>query len=212
MLTSMFAEAPVIEPLQPAQSYPDMTLDMSAFTSGAAFRMGPARDLYIAKYGYVLLTAECAEALGAILRGKRVLDAGCGVGFVAKNLSDRGIDVTAVDLHYPGIYPMPGQDGPWKVDQIGPAEDQLPGEYDAVLLCWPPHKNRFAKDVAERMRPGQLLIYCGEGSGGCCANRGFFRLIEGEAWEFLWDETDQLNEFHLSFLGIRDHWRVMRRR
>jgi hypothetical protein len=198
----------VIEPLQPAASYPD-TRGIKGLMS--SFGFGPARDRYNADYGFVLLTKECVDALATFLRGKKVIDVGSGTGFLAHCLKNQGVDVTALDL------PTLGTDGHhywfrqiWTLDIADDFRNHLPGPYDVVILAWPNMGSSFANDVAQAMRPGQILIYEGE-NGGCTADDDFFNYTRGICWEPMEAETRSLNEHHRQFKGPHDRWYVLQK-
>lgn len=208
----LFGDAPEIAPLQPAVSYPHVVVDLDMIASGELQRWHRARDLYVARYGYVLLSAECADRLTTLLRGHNVLDAGSGLGYLAHTLTGRGVAVTALERDWPGAPWIAGHDKPWQLDQMSRAEDALPGTFDAVLLCWPDRSSNLAHAVASRMRPGQMLVYCGETEGGCCASGAFFRFIRGGQWELLEAATSEINASHAQFMSMHDEWLVVRRR
>jgi SAM-dependent methyltransferase len=69
--------------------YPEAVVDLVAKVEH--------RHFWFAARNQVILTAM-RRALGP-LRGKRVLDVGCGTGFVAAALENAGMDVWGVDMH-----------------------------------------------------------------------------------------------------------------
>ena len=193
-----------ILPLQAAAAYPKRAL--VAFDESMLFSLG--RERYIANYGYVLLSAECLEALVQMLRGHKVLDAGSGGGYLSHCLGAAGVDVTAVELHPPET--VPTEQDPrrlWQVDIAGCARQHVSAKYDVVIVSWPGHQQPFAFDIATALAPGQVLVYQGEGSGGCTANPDFFELVAD--WPLLEDETRALNAGHVQFHGVKDRWYVL---
>ena len=158
------------------------------------------RQQFVQDYGYVLITEETLTALVSLLAGKKVMDAGCGSGYLALALSERGVDVTAVDTV---DYPKSGDRGypfkkRYKLDHQGSAVDLLPGDFDAVLLSWPCYSSSFGFDVASAMQSGQMLVYQGESRGGCTGDDAFHDFLYNKA-RWIEDErrSEVLNAHHL---------------
>ena len=194
-----------VKPLRPFVEYPKERMGGSSM--GLLF----ARDQYVAEYGFVLLTQECVDALAGVLSGKRALEVGAGTGFLSHCLAEKGVSIVAQDVARPGdnFY---GFQKTWKLDKIGPFEDSVTPEYDAIILSWPCLGSSFAFEVASAMSSGQILIYQGEGPGGCTAADDFFDYTGGEGWLVREDDTNRLNEFHYRFPAINDHWLVLEKR
>lgn len=173
-----------------------------------------ARDAFIENYGFVLVTQEVLSSLCELLRGRRVLDAGCGSGYLAHALGQRGIDVLAVDhcdyrqSEDAASFPMRQV---WRLDLQADAVSLLPGDFDAVMLSWPDYSSSFGTRVLEAMRPGQLLVYQGEGRGGCTADDAFHSaLFDTLRWAVCREESQALNTRHFQFLAVHDRWHVYR--
>jgi len=196
-----------IEPLQPCETYPAPGLSLGVSTLG--FMMG--RDHYIAQYGFVLLTAECVDDLANLLAGKAVLEVGAGTGFLSHCLAEKGVNVLAQDLASPGEASPYRFQKKWKLDHIGPFEEVLTDKYDAVLISWPCMGSRFAFNVAKAMVQGQVLVYQGEGAGGCTASDAFFDYMESTDWTFQEEATEGLNRHHRRFPAIHDRWLVFKK-
>jgi hypothetical protein len=196
-----------VEPLQSCDTYPSSGLSIGSSTFG--FMMG--RDRYIAEYGFVLLTAECVDALASLLAGKSVLEVGAGTGFLSHCLAEKGVNVLAQDLASPGESSPYRFQKKWKLDHIGPFEEVLTDKYDVVLLSWPCMGSRFAFNVAKAMVKGQVLVYQGEGAGGCTASDAFFDYMESTDWTFQEEATEGLNRHHRRFPAIHDRWLVFKK-
>jgi hypothetical protein len=167
-------------------------------------------------FGFCLPTAEVIERMVTIIRNHggpqaRVLDAGSGSGFIAKELCRRGVETIAVDLsdyenheHKFG-YPMIQVH---QRDAQGDAVEFVGNGFDVVLLTWPPNEDdmgrSFAFDVAAAMKPGQMLIYEGEDCGGCTGDDAFFKyLLDEHSWFKDQKCTDSLNAVHVKFAQTR---------
>jgi len=199
----------LVEPLLPYESYPETGLGYAMSAMG--FMMG--RNRYVDQYGFVLLTRECVDAICALVAGKLVLEVGAGTGFLAHCLAEQGVKIVAQDMTSPedgSKYFSPKK--PWKLDHVGPFEERLTAEFGFVLMSWPCMGTPFAMNVAKSMVPGQVLIYQGEGWGGCTAADDFFEYIDGPEWEVQSDATSSLNEHHRQFPAIHDRWLVIKKK
>ncbi|MFZ4537673.1 hypothetical protein [Propionivibrio sp.] len=171
---------------------------------------------YIREFGFCLVTAEALILLAEYLAGKKVLEAGSGSGWLASELSLRGVDIIAADwtdYRQPPAeaghgYPMRSV---YRLDHHGDATKLLPGAFDVVMLVWPNLNTPFAENVAKAMSSGQIMIYEGEGVGGCNAIDAFFDVLAAE-FEPLANETKALNECHRTFPGLHDHWQILRKK
>ena len=56
------------------------------------------------------------------------------------------------------------------------------------------------------MRSGQILIYNGEGYGGCTGCDEFHNHLQSDHWTPQTMFTQRLNKHHVSFPGIHDRW------
>jgi SAM-dependent methyltransferase len=177
-------------------------------------------ELYKYQYGFFLPTAELMDRLVAILNrdigdNGRVLDAGSGSGFLSKELCRRGVNAFAVDrcdyenkAHQFG-YPLINV---YQRDALGDAVVYVSNQFAAVLLVWPPYDKSFAFDIEKAMHPGQLLIFEGEGAGGCTGDDKFFEYVsDGEQWLALKELSDQLDAVHVTFAPQHDHWFIWRK-
>lgn len=75
----------------------------------------------------------------------------------------------------------------------------------AVLMIWPCMEDRWSEGVLDRMIVGQVLIYVGEGEGGCTATDRFH--ARGESDEFRRLELLDLPIWD----GLHDHMRIYRK-
>jgi hypothetical protein len=209
-----FEAARTAPPLQPGFPFPTYP-DAENFDIGLILHF--RREAFLRDFGFALITAEVIDALTAHLAGKRVLEAGSGTGWLADQLAQRGIEIEAADwADY--RHPRPDADSHgypmrtvYRLDHYLDATTLLPGRYDAILLVWPNLDSPFAANVARAMTSGQMLIYCGEGRGGCTADDDFFDIL---ASDFAVDEGASIavNAGHWRFPGMRDKWWVGRKR
>ena len=200
-----------LQPLQPRQYYLDVLGSGDILEDARRGRdiMKPfmLRRDFTRAYGFAILTQETREELVHFLGTKKVLDAGSGTGYISKALHDAGVDVTAADNDH-GSY---GFETHHKRDVNADATSLLPGDFEAVLLVWPCYSKPFGHEVISAMRAGQILVFQGEGHGGCTADDAFFEELESERWSPLSELSDKLNEGHIQFPGIHDTWSVYQR-
>ena len=172
------------------------------------------RRRYRREFGFCLFTAECILFLAVLCKDKKVLEAGSGSGWLADQLAQREVQITAADCtdyRQSGArirgYPMRSV---FRLDHYGDAVALLPGCFDVVLLVWPNFNKPFAEHIALAMRPGQIMIFEGEKKGGCTATDAFFNLLS-TSFECLTVETRVLNEHHRAFPGLHDQWQILRK-
>ena len=173
------------------------------------------RKRYNREFGFCLFTAECILALAVLCKGKQVLEAGSGTGWLADQLAQQGIAITAADwtdYRQPRDknrgYPMQSV---FRLDHHGDAVALLPGNFDVVLLVWPNLNTPFGEDIAHAMCSGQIMILEGEEKGGSTATDAFFDILSAD-FEFLDDDTLSLNEHHRTFPGLHDRWHILRKK
>lgn len=168
-------------------------------------------------FGYVVASAEVMTILAELLQNSgSVLDAGCGSGYLSKELSSLGVPTFAVDCcDFREARPA-GQGYPissvYQLDALGNAASFNSSRFGAVLMTWPPYDNPFALKVAKAMLRGQWLVYEGEDAGGCTANAAFFEFMnDSTLWEPLPSASSRLNAVHVTLDTLHDHWAVWRR-
>jgi len=168
-------------------------------------------------FGYVVASAEVMTALAELLRKSGlVLDAGCGSGYLSKELTRLGVPTFAVDYcDFREARPV-GHGYPintaYQLDALGDAASFVSSRFGVVLLTWPPYEKPFALKVAQAMLPGQLLVYEGEDAGGCTADTAFFKFMnDSTLWEPLPDASSRLNAVHVTLDTLHDHWTVWKR-
>jgi len=173
------------------------------------------RRRYNREYGFCLFTSECTFSLAALCKGKKVLEAGSGSGWLADKLAQQGVEIIAADwtdYRQPRDskrgYPMRSV---FRLDHHGDAVVLLPGNFDVVLLVWPNLDTPFAEQIARTMRSGQVMILEGEEKGGNTATDEFFDVLSAD-FEHLEAETLAINKHHRTFPGLHDRWHVLRKK
>lgn len=160
---------------------------------------------YTSRIGWFILTTEVKEILVNFLKGKRVLEVGSGTGYFAAHMKQGGVgDYNAVDIWDP-LYWDERTTRYFGID--GDSLDYIDNSYDVIVMNWPPYDEPFAHQVVKKMSKGQVLIYNGQGSGGCTGDKDFFNYLD-EHFTPMKELDYELNENHVSFPCIKDHWWV----
>jgi hypothetical protein len=133
-----------------------------------------------------------------------VVEIGAGGGYWAALLRARGVEVFAYD-------PKPGKtvwsEKVWTEVSVGWCKPAEKHHKSTLFLCWPAYCSRFAEIAVRRYfrAGGERVAYIGEGQGGCCADDGFFELLEEK-----FEETDQASI--PLFPGLHDYLTVWKRK
>jgi hypothetical protein len=134
--------------------------------------MQRTRERLIGEFGFAV---PDAPALDLIARCSPVVDLGAGRGYWASLLQAGGAEVVPIDKE--------PQSDPWTTVLTGDIDslDAYP-EY-TLMMIWPPLKSLMARNALARYH-GSRLVYVGEAAGGCCAEDGFFDLLERD-WDLV---------------------------
>ncbi len=132
-----------------------------------------ARNKLVEHYAWAI---PDEEALAIVGETGKVVEIGAGGGYWAALLRQRGVEVHAYD-------PKPGETHwshkVWTDVQRGKTAPAALHPDATLLLCWPSYTSRFAEIALRRYlrAGGERLVYIGEDDGGCCADEGFFELL-----------------------------------
>jgi SAM-dependent methyltransferase len=164
------------------------------------------RSRYLLSIGYHIVTTELINSLTNLLRNKRVIELGCGTGFLVQSLRDKNIDISGVDdssfRYYKNNF------APNHCINFDFTKLDI-NEYDALIAAWPNYEDNAINSVISRMKPNQLLFYVGEGYGGCTGNDEFHSILEDESrFKFDSELSELLSNSTLSFYGIHDRWHL----
>lgn len=157
-----------------------------------------------------VLTLEVAAILANYIGSSKTLDAGAGTGFISAHLKRLGVNITASDIGGAAFADY-GMNQVYVRDHEGDSLLLLPGDFQTVLLSWPPYDDSFGYSVISKMKPGTVLIYNGEGYGGCTGDDAFHYCLEVE-FVLIEDITESLNQNHHRFHGIHDRWSVYKKK
>ena len=155
--------------------------------------------------GFCTHSQEIVMALVKLIGDRKVFEVGAGKGHLARLLYDQGVDIRAVDSRAgnstrPEWWETPNY---FDVEHLDATTlDELPGE--VILMVWPCWRDKFAEDIARKIKPGQLLLYYGESEGGCTADAGFFKFIYSAMTEQ--ELPEEFNTHSVTYHTLNDYW------
>jgi len=192
------------EPLSfPWQTRPEPTLHWLG-SGGRDFKLFADRFDMCGTYSWSICSPGDIAWIKGLLDGRGVVEPGAGTGYWAWQMEQAGISVAAYDPNEP----EPGNHFARREWTTVLRDDHsAPKRHPdrALFLCWPSYADPWAAQ-ALACYAGDLLIYAGEGEGGCTADDGFFRLRDAE-----WDEIGD-SPAHVSYWGIHCYLTAYRRK
>lgn len=167
------------------------------------YKMFADRFAICPTYSWSICTPGDIAWLGDVLAGRGVVEPGAGTGYWAWQMEQAGISVAAYEPGEPGENMFARREWTTVLRDDHSAVKHHPDR--ALFLCWPSYDEPWAAQ-ALACYSGDLLIYAGEGEGGCTADDEFFRLLEAE-----WDEIG-CSPQHVSYWGIHCYLTAYRRK
>lgn len=171
---------------------------------GADFRMFADRFDMCSTYSWSICSPGDIAWVKDILGGRDVVETGAGTGYWAWQMRQAGIDVAAYEPNEAGA----GNHFARREWTTILRDDHSASKHHpdrALFLCWPSYSDPWAAQSLA-CYSGDLLIYAGEGEGGCTADDEFFRLLDAE-----WEEAGE-SPAHFSYWGIHCYLTAYRRR
>jgi len=129
---------------------------------------------------FAFVSWDWVKPLVAWIGNRKVLEVMAGAGWLARALSEKGINIIATD-DYSWIEKREWelQTEVKKMDAFS-AIEIFGEESDILIISWP-YMDPSAFEAIRKwneIRPGGLIIYIGEQEGGCTANEEFFEHFE----------------------------------
>jgi hypothetical protein len=160
----------------------------------------PTRTDLVNTYAWSIPSPADLEWMRGILLGRGVVEIGAGSGYWAYQLRQLGVDVVAVD------------NGEWSDkwcqhwSLVVEGDTRIAEEHPdrALILIWPPYDSPMARTALD-FYDGDLLIYAGEGDGGCTADDSFHEALTAE-----WEQVGEAPH-HPTFDGIHCRLTAYRR-
>lgn len=163
-----------------------------------------AREVFIRRFSFAI---PCREAVDAIAsRSSAMVEIGAGTGFWTRVLGAHGIDVVATDIAKSGAesnyLQRVGHHAP--VEKLTAATAVRRFRERDILVIWPSYDDPWAYRAIRHAEPGRLIVYIGEGRGGCTGC--------DHMHDFLEEQCERLDGVGLpQFDGIHDHLSFYRR-
>lgn len=156
------------------------------------------REQHVRQYGFISVSPELANALKSYCCGS-IVEVMAGTGHLSAALRAAGVALRSTDdFSWHNARNWATYTEVEKLDAV-----QAASNVDTVIMVWP-YMDSTAYRVAQAMKSGAALLYCGESEGGCTANEEFFELM------LTWSGDDQfdrlINAHHHRWAGLHDHW------
>ena len=174
------------------------TFPYSAFEQATAKELdtlGASRHHLATRYAWSIITPGDVAWIVEQLDGRPVVEIGAGTGYWAWQLEQAGVDVAAYDPNPPADDNHFCKAGPYTTVLADDATAVKHHQDRTLLMVWPPYGGEHARHALS-LYEGDLLIYAGEGWGGCTADDGFYELLDAE-----WDEVSVAPR-HVTWWGI----------
>jgi hypothetical protein len=158
-------------------------------------QIGASRHHLVTDYSWSIMTPGDVAWMSEQLDGRSVVEIGAGTGYWAWQLEQAGVDVAAYDPHPPAEDNKYCKTETYTTVLQDDASAVKHHQDRALLMVWPPYEGEHARHALS-VYEGDLLIYAGEGYGGCTADEGFYELLDAE-----WDEVSVAPK-HVTWWGI----------
>jgi hypothetical protein len=185
----------------PWQTRPEPTTRV--YVSSGDFRYFADRFALTGTYSWSIPSPGDIAWIKGILGGRGVVEPGAGTGYWAWQMEQAGIDAVAYEPHEVADNKFAYREWTTLLRDDHSAPKHHPDR--ALFLCWPNYSEPWAAQALS-CYAGDMLIYAGEGEGGCTADDEFYRLVESE-----WDEIGDSPK-HISYWGIHCYLTAYRRR
>lgn len=148
-------------------------------TSSADYleRSVKTRHDFIKEFGFCI---PCSEALDACAIYAPLVEVGAGSGYWTKLLQNRNVDCIATDpaILYPTKqYPVPNGKFVPTLPLHGKTAARRFRDRN-VLMVWPSYGGTWARQCLKAMSIGRSILAVTEGASGCCAEDGFFEVLD----------------------------------
>lgn len=137
---------------------------------------------FVKRFGWGIPNATGWKIISKTISGCKVVELVAGSGFLASCIManpNKPINYLATDA-------MKGDDTftktYFKVQKLNHLETLTKNpDADVLIINWPTYKDKWASEALRKFK-GDIVIYIGEGMGGCNADDGFFEELS-ENWE-----------------------------
>ena len=179
--------------------------DVLDFSNGDFLKEYKMREAYIEIGMFGFISWNWINPFSEWVETRKCLEVMSGRGWFSKALRDKGIDVICTDdFSWAESGYLTWQDSVTKVENIDAvaAVEKYGSEIEILLMSWADTSNTAYKVIKRlyEVNPNALVVFIGEGMGGCTANDNFFNHF---------DEIDDDSFFEVAskyeqWYGIRD--------
>ena len=172
------------------------------------------RDYFVKKYAWSIPTDKALKLVceaATEFKIDHLCSVGAGTGFWERLLAERLLaHVEAWDLNPPrdgeNTYNHEVEYFPIQKCSSAAFASSRTTDTSMLFLNWPPYDDPMATEALKAFK-GNVLVYVGEGFGGCTGDDEFHSII-GEEWE----EWEYCFETHPRWFGINDYLTVYTRK
>lgn len=173
------------------------------------------REKVISIQGFSLLTEQWVSLFATWIGNRKCLEVMSGCGSLAYALKNKGIDIIATDnnswcKNIKSKINWIATDNVWcDIEEIDCVEaiEKYGSEIDIIIISWAYMDSNSYKCLLKmrEKNPNAVMVYIGEGYGGCTGNDDFY-----DAIEVVEDQNiDAINEVYPTWFGIYDRiWLV----
>ncbi|MGW4663244.1 hypothetical protein [Streptosporangium sandarakinum] len=159
------------------------------------YELGVGRIAAVTAYSWSIPSPGDIAWITNALDGRGVVEVGAGSGYWAWQMAQAGVDVVAYEPNEAADNTFVHVAEPYHplLRDDASAAGRHPDR--ALFLSWPNYSHPWAAQALSSYQ-GDLLIYVGEGWGGCCGDDDFFELLNTE-----WVEVGE-SPHHRTWWGI----------
>lgn len=207
-------------------SVPKMTYgQFKEYDHDANIALINAREYYIQKYGFSLITNSWIELLSEFIGDDKCLEIMGGTGFFSYVLSKKGVNVICTDDYSWEELPDSNVNS-WvgnhfcDIERLDAVEavEKYGKEIKYLIVSWAYMNDTLVKvyKKLKEINPECLIIYIGEREGGCCSCDEFFEISKNsmdDMYNYYDDKvfsnelielTKKLNDEYTSWMLVED--------
>ena len=196
--------------LLPSRTLLDPYFKQLNVKNGSYLKSFYIREHYL-KHCFVAYNHEFMKSLSILMKANGIesaVELCAGTGWLSHWMQKYGLDVKATDNKSWSKYKKSNNFLPLVKKQDAVKAVKANRKTKLFILSWP-YMDEVATRIWKAMKPGQMLLYIGEGHGGCTASDSFFRAVEGHE-KYLLGITE-LDDNFLRFSGIHDRPQLYRK-
>lgn len=153
------------------------------------------RNRLVGTYAWSIPSPGDIAWISSTLNGRGMVEVGAGSGYWAWQLAQAGVDIIAYEPTTPADNPFVVAAEPYYPLLRGDGSAAAKHPDRALFMSWPTYSDPWAAHALASYQ-GDLLVYVGEESGGCCGDDAFFELLDAR-----WTEIEA-SPHHRTWWGI----------